>query len=636
MSKAILIGRDPECDIVLDSPLVSRFHASLEDGVLYDTRSANGIFVDGEQVHAQPLKSGQNVTIGPYHLAYDGESLKFKGRGLRVSCRDITFSPKGTDLRLLHGLNLDVEPGTFLAVVGTSGAGKSTLMKMMAGLVEPSEGKVLFNARPRTSPEFRRSVGWVPQDEIVHARLTVATALRFSARLRLPHGTPPEEILRRVQYAAAQVTLSHRLDTPINRLSGGERKRVALAAEELGDPDVFFLDEPTSGLDPGLEKEIMISLQSLARRGRTVILITHATANILLCDQLLFLAPGGHPVFCGPPQEALEHFGVDDFAEIYRLLTTENWYEQSGVALSTATRAKLDAETASMDKEGPPPTKRPAAKAHLFAQLRLLVERDILVTLADRSYMALLLLQGPIIGLVLGMLFQVNTFDDIQELDAQGRLPLLDGPTLLLMLVVTSLFFGAINSCRELVKERSIYRREQLLGVRPWVYLASKVVLLAAKGLVSVAILSAIVMAMVPIPWDSQETVWAITLLWAAYMGGAGLGLSLSAMVGTAEQASTLVTVVLILQMVLSGAFIKPEAMASPLAELSVLAVTRWTFAGLCFLTEINHRMAELHLGFITADFYISRNGLSGVLWPLLGIHLLAPLLILLLRKDRS
>ena len=633
----LLLGRDPSCGLVLDSPLVSRFHAKLEGGRLIDLDSANGTFVDGRAVSESVLKVGQRVTVGPYQLEYDGSELRFMGRGLRVSCRDLTFRvPSGQ--ALLQNLNLEVEPGTFLALVGTSGAGKSTLMKLMAGLISPSEGDVLYQNRPRSSPEFVHSIGWVPQDEIVHAILRVATALGFSARLRLPPGTTTSELDRRVRMAAEQVTLSHRLTTPIERLSGGERKRVALAAEELGDPSVFFLDEPTSGLDPGLEKEIMLSLRDLARRGRTVILITHATANILLCDKVLFLAPGGHPVYHGEPAGALQHFEVEDFAEIYRLLTRPEWLKEKGLALAERTRAELKPEEqATSTTPAPEPTvQKTPARPNFFHQLRLLLERDLLVTMADRSYMAMLLLQAPIVGLVLGKLFPQNTFALSQSLDSQGRFPIMEGPTLLFMLVVSSLFFGAINSCRELVKERSIYRREQLLGVRPTTYLGSKLLLLAIKGLLSVALLLATVLALIPIPWEPSEILTAFGLLWATYMGGAGLGLCLSALAGTAEQATTLVTVVLILQLVFSGAFVKPEQMAFPMTWISVGAITRWTFTGLCYLTEINQRLAELGMPFVTADYFLPIDLLYGVLLPLLAIHLLLPLAILLSRKEAT
>src|SRR6185312_5319015 len=107
----------------------------------------------------------------------------------------------------------------------------------------------------------------------------------------------------------------------IDQLSGGQRKRVSIAAELLADPSLFFLDEPTSGLDPGLEKKMMFTLRRLADAGRTIVLVTHATANITQCDHVAFMAEG-RLVYCGPPQDALSFFRVDsgDFADIYTRL----------------------------------------------------------------------------------------------------------------------------------------------------------------------------------------------------------------------------------------------------------------------------------------------------------------------------
>ena len=629
MKDGFLIGRDRECQLVLESPLVSRFHAQLTDGVLRDLDSANGTFVDGFQIDSATLSAGQRVTIGPYHLRYQNGTLKSQGRGLSVSCRDLTFQPPGFRQPLLQNINLDIPQGTFLAVVGTSGAGKSTLMKLMAGLTRPTSGQVLYDGRPQSSPEFRSSVGWVPQEEIVHAHLPVRVALKFSAELRLPRGTSPEEIDRRLHYAAEQVTLSHRLDSPILRLSGGEKKRVALAAEELGDPDIFFLDEPTSGLDPGLEKEIMLSLRDLAKRGRTIILITHATDNIKLCDSLLFLAPGGHPVYHGPPEGATEAFGVDDFAEIYRLLTNPSWFEKHGKSLATRTRATLD-ESASVTapiSEGP--SQHPTRRWSPLRQLRLLLSRELYLTMADRSNTILFLLQAPIIALILGQLFPEDVLSLTQTLNSQGKFPVMEAPTMLFMLVVASLFFGAVNSCRELVKERSIFIRERLLGVRPELYFLSKTILLGLKGLVSVGLLLGGVSLFIPLPWTTEEFMLAIGFCWATYMGGVGLGLVLSALAGTAEQATTLVTVVLIVQLMLSGAFIPADSMSPPLAQLSVLAVCRWGLAGLCYISEINQRFSELHMPFITSDFFLNPAQIWSVFFQLVALHLLLPLQIL-------
>jgi ABC-type multidrug transport system ATPase subunit len=95
---------------------------------------------------------------------------------------------------------------------------------------------------------------------------------------------------------------------------------VSIAVELLGDPGLFFLDEPTSGLDPGLEKKMMYTMRQLADRGRTIVLVTHATANITQCTHVAFMADG-RLVFFGPPLEAQAFFGKSDFADIYTLLT---------------------------------------------------------------------------------------------------------------------------------------------------------------------------------------------------------------------------------------------------------------------------------------------------------------------------
>src|SRR5207248_3673908 len=106
----------------------------------------------------------------------------------------------------------------------------------------------------------------------------------------------------------------------VSKLSGGQRKRVSIALELLAKPSIFFLDEPTSGLDPGLDRKMMILLRKLADKGHTILLVTHATNNINVCDYVCFLASGGNLTYFGPPEEAKTYFKQPDFAEIYSLL----------------------------------------------------------------------------------------------------------------------------------------------------------------------------------------------------------------------------------------------------------------------------------------------------------------------------
>ncbi len=170
----------------------------------------------------------------------------------------------------------------------------------------------------REYEHFRSQLGYVPQNDILHTTLTVEKALDYAARLRLPSSVTAEERKRRV--AAVLDTVSMNTETirktRIGDLSGGQRKRVSIAAELLADPKMIYLDEATSGLDPGLEKKMMHTLRRMADEGRTVILITHATSNIVQADHVAFLSQG-RLIFFGPSQEALDFFEVDDFADIY-------------------------------------------------------------------------------------------------------------------------------------------------------------------------------------------------------------------------------------------------------------------------------------------------------------------------------
>jgi ABC-type multidrug transport system ATPase subunit len=102
--------------------------------------------------------------------------------------------------------------------------------------------------------------------------------------------------------------LAHRRDTQISQLSGGQQKRVSIGVELLTKPTLFFLDEPTSGLDPGMETELMRLMRKLADQGRTIVMITHATKNVMLADKVVFLARGGFLSWFGPPEEALAYF----------------------------------------------------------------------------------------------------------------------------------------------------------------------------------------------------------------------------------------------------------------------------------------------------------------------------------------
>src|SRR6185436_178026 len=317
-SKVLSIGRDKGNDIVLNAPTISRVHAQVERiGQRYrvkDLGSGNGTFVNGQAIRGETWVSpGDTLHIGPYRLQLDAEKitqLDENAGGVSVDVVELNKRVR-KDLNLLQNISLAFQPREFIVVVGQSGGGKSTLLDAISGYRPATEGRVVVNDTIDVYKNFdtiRNNIGYVPQRDIIHMELTVFQALDYAAQLRMPADTTPAERHQRIDEVLEELDLSHRKDTQISELSGGQQKRVSIGVELLTKPGLFFLDEPTSGLDPGTETELMHLMRRLADQGRTVVLITHATKNVMLADRVVFLARGGYLAWFGPPEDALAYF----------------------------------------------------------------------------------------------------------------------------------------------------------------------------------------------------------------------------------------------------------------------------------------------------------------------------------------
>lgn len=256
-------------------------------------------------------------------------------------------------------------------------------------------------------------MGYVPQDDIIHRELTVERSLYYAARLRLPPDFTETQIAQRIDSVLADVEMQHRRKLLVSQLSGGQRKRVSIALELLSMPSLFFLDEPTSGLDPGLDRKMMILLRKLADKGHTILLVTHATNNINVCDYVCFMAPGGNLAYFGPPEEAKAYFRQPDFAEIYsaldagdqhssKTLTAREKFLQSrtyqkyiGDRLQQGTRTKTSLLREQLQ------LKRSIPRRRSLRQFSLLTRRYVELLRNDVGNLAILLLQAPLIGLLL-------------------------------------------------------------------------------------------------------------------------------------------------------------------------------------------------------------------------------------------
>src|SRR2546429_2376713 len=314
---------------------------------------------------------------------------------------------------LLNNISLSIPGGALVAVVGSSGAGKSTLLNALSGFQVPQIGKVLYGGQDYylDLSVYRKQLGYVPQDNIVHQNLTVERALYYAAKMRLPVSYTNRWIKQRINEVLDDVDLTVQRRLRVNKLSGGQRKRVSIALELLDKPRVFFLDEPTSGLDPGLDYKMMRLLRRLADKEQTILVATHTTNNLGICDYVCFLAPGGRLVYFGPPDKALRFFGTDNFVEVYAMLEPSATFPNAPEMAEVWFKASADyqkyigshlkqidvAEVYWSKRRAPTPPNRCSP----WKQFWLPSMRYLEVLKHDPGSLLILLLQAPVIALLL-------------------------------------------------------------------------------------------------------------------------------------------------------------------------------------------------------------------------------------------
>jgi ABC transport system ATP-binding/permease protein len=523
---------------------------------------------------------GAEIGVGPYNLVFDGSSFipRDDSGALRLEAEGVTVSVRNKVL--LDRLSLDVQPGEFVAMIGESGSGKTTLLKVLAGVSKPTAGSIHLSGDPVESR--LAEIGYLPQDEIVHPRLTVLESLRYSARLRLPHDSSDAEIDEAVGHAVAAVSLEHVAEQRVSQLSGGQRKRVGLATELLNNPGILFLDEPTTGLDVGLERQMMELFRSLAAVGRhAVIVVTHATHSLDQVDRLCVMGRGGHLCFEGTPHDALEFFAAKSFEDVYLALQKRHAAEWRG---------DFERERPPhppLPEHAPPPGRYRLRRGNPRARslhARVLTSRYLKVFVRDRLNLFILLMQAPVLAIGSLLLFQRNV------LAPPGHGMPLAATQLVFLLVITTIWLGAIDASREIVKERAIFARERAVGVAIGPYLVSKTVVLFALVVIQSTILLSLAAAIRPFHEPLRIYLEVYGILALAGLAAVGLGLLVSGLAQTEDQATALTPVAMITQLFFSGAIVTVKTMTGVMAAVSVTSFSRWAFEGAGTTVDMNAR----------------------------------------------
>jgi ABC transport system ATP-binding/permease protein len=598
-------GRDPRNDVVLDHPVVSRFHAVLEwqagTWFIKDLNSSNGTFVNERATQQCVLQFGDVLHIGPYEFQFTPEETlvqRFEVGKLRLDARELRYQLGSSSVTLLDNVSLSFLPEEFVTIVGVSGAGKSTLLNALSGFRPATKGGVFVNGHNlyQNYDAYRTELGYVPQDDIIHIDLTVLQALDFAARLRLPPDVSAPERRRQVYQVLVDLELLEQSKTLVKNLSGGQRKRVSIGVELLTKPSLFFLDEATSGLDPGTELQMMRLLRRMASQGRTVILVTHTTKNLMMSDIVVFLAKGGRIAYLGPPKDALSYFGVEEFDEIYIKVeeeqSPEDWatqYQQSRYYQEFVIHRQewLSGRTASPNQEPEQVVaSSQTSNASSWRQFRLLLHRSLTILFQDRVSFFFLMAVAPILGLLDFVLWQRNMFDVTEGEPSQTF-------TLLFISVLIAVIVGSLTSMREVVKEAEIYRRERMIGLKILPYVFSKVWLSAVLSLYQAAIFLVTKVIAVDLPGGWQVGVAMYFTLFLATLGGMVMGLLVSALSSSQNVAPLLTVLFLVPQITFAGSFL-PLSTIGPVGQtISQMTITRWTYESMVTLSGLGRDVAN-------------------------------------------
>jgi ABC transport system ATP-binding/permease protein len=617
------IGRAPDNDIHLDGLQISNHHARLHNSggqiLIEDTGSTNGVYVNGERIPGRRSVMNRDIVqIGPFVLQADpqrGVAVFDTRSKTRIDVIDITKEVQNRSgsgkIKLLDDVDLTIQPNEFVGLLGPSGAGKSTLMDALNGMRPATAGHVLINNLDlyQHLDSIKQSIGYVPQDDIIHRELTVYRTLYYVARLRLSRDVSTAEIDQIVGEVMDVTGLAERRDVPVGQLSGGQRKRVSIAVELITKPSVIFLDEPTSGLDPATEEKIMKLFRQIAESGRTVILTTHAMENVKLFDKIVIMMRG-KLVWYGPPKEALAHVKAESFKDLYDKLEApiEERVAKMGQLPANAPKEQkaaykrqkeqISEEVAEewkrsfmqtqqyqryvvqplsgLKRDGQviAPQKRRPTVTDALRQWGTLARRYMEVLGRDRFNLLILFGQAPIVALLTYLVVSRDAPRDF----------------IYFVLSLVAVWFGTSVSAREIIRERAVYNRERMVNLGLVPYVASKLF-----------VLSMIVGAQCVLLWSTLKLFHIAGLMqMPGYLGGIpqllimimtgivgiALGLFVSAIVKTSEMATSLVPLILIPQILFSGLVGVPKGWSVKLIGLAMPAT--WAFDEMKRLSDLD------------------------------------------------
>ena len=375
----VLLGRTIDSGLEIDNTFVSQRHASFfkssNGWAIIDHKSTNGVYLNSKRItYPRYLKEFDVIRISDFFFVYFDSQLWYSAGTFidnsdppRLKNQIDSFTPqkqeepsqKNSDeingqlciniversvvqrfkkLMLLQDINLSINSGEMVLILGGSGAGKTTFINAVMGY-EKASGKITYNDTNiyEEYEQMKYEIGFVPQQDLLRGSDSVYDTLANAAEMKLPKRYGFDKREQRIESVLDEFGLSREKNTLVSKLSGGQRKRLSIAVEFISDPSLFFLDEPDSGLDDVMGRGLMENLRGIADKGKIVLVITHSPERASgLFDKVIVLAKSdrdnsGHLAFYGTVSDAFEFFEVSSFKDIVKKI---NRKDENGDGLS--------------------------------------------------------------------------------------------------------------------------------------------------------------------------------------------------------------------------------------------------------------------------------------------------------------
>ena len=478
----------------------------------------------------------------------------------------------------LHDFSFSARGGEMIGVMGGSGVGKSTLVNILNGTLPPQSGTVAINGLDLYTEKqaLEGVIGFVPQDDLLFDELTVYQNLYYSSRLCLAD-LAPAELSRRVEKMLDELnqreTRNLKVGSPLEKtISGGQRKRLNIALELIREPSVLFVDEPTSGLSSADSLNVISLLKEQSAKGKLIIVIIHQPSSDIfkMFDQLWLLDKGGRPIYTGNPIDALIYFrkavwqaGTEECLcprcgnvnpeQLFDIIEMKHLDE---LGYPTAERRfspddwhtrHLSAERAP-EKETPGITLPAPAKAlkrpSLSGQFSIFFTRNLLTRLANRQYLAVTLLEAPLLAWIIAAICRYEPMGGYRFVDNHNI------PVYFFMSVIVALFMGLSVSAEEIIRDRKILSRERFLSLSWFSYINAKAVYMILVSAIQTGLYVLVGNTILAVPGFALP---AWLTLFSCSVCASMIGLTISAGFRTVVTIYILIPLLLVPQIILGG-----------------------------------------------------------------------------------